>query len=256
MIRRPFASLALLALSIAAVATVASAAPILVGVHLGSSIPNLHAGDKNPISNGWSSRVAFAFGIFAEYDVTSSFAIQPEVNYAPQGGKRNGSQPVDFDATALGFPAGTTLWANYDNTADIDYLEIPVLAKYRIGSAHQFYGAFGPYVGFLLTAKNITKGTSQIYYDQGLTMPVENPPGTPLPAQDFGATTNIKNDLRSTNWGIQGGIGYQHALGAGRIELDVRGSYGLVNVQKDTAANGKNNTGALVVQLGYGVMPH
>jgi hypothetical protein len=29
-----------------------------------------------------------------------------------------------------------------------------------------------------------------------------------------------------------------------------------MNVQKDTAANGKNNTGALVVSLGYGVMPH
>ena len=242
-----------LALLCAALAAPALAAPVRVGLHAGSSIPNLHAGDNNPISTGWSSRVAFAFGLFAEYQVSSSFAIQPEINYAPQGGQRNGAQPVTFDASAFGLPPGTPLYASYDNTADIDYLEIPVLAKYWIGSAHQLYADFGPYVGFLLTAKNVSKGTSQLYYDQALTQPVENPPGTPLPPVDFGATTDVKSELRSYNWGIQGGVGYGHSLGAGRIELDLRGGYGLMNVQKDTAANGKNNTGSLVVSLGYAV---
>ena len=48
-------------------------------------------------------------------------------------------------------------------------------------------------------------------------------------------------------------MGYGLPLGSGRLELDVRGGYGLVNVQKDTATNGKNNTGSLVMSLGYGV---
>jgi hypothetical protein len=242
-----------LALAASAFATPALAAPVRIGLHAGSSIPNLHAGDNNPISTGWSSRVAFAFGLFAEYDVSSSFAIQPEVNYAPQGGKRNGSQPVSFDASALGLPPGTPLYADYDNTADINYVEIPVLAKYWIGSARQMYATFGPFVGFLLNAKNKTSGTSQIYYDKSLTQPVEYPPGTPLPPVDFNATTDIESELRSYNWGIQGGVGYGHAIGSGRLELDVRGGYGLMNVQKDTAVNGKNNTGSLVVSLAYGV---
>jgi hypothetical protein len=250
MLRRTVAVLALLVLMLATSTTAADAAPILVGVHAGSSIPNLHAGDNNPISIGWSSRVAFAFGLFAEYDVSSWFAIQPEVNYAPQGGKRNGVQPIPYDATAFGAPSGTVLYGDFNNTADIDYLEIPVLAKYRIGGARQFYATFGPYVGFLLTAKNVSSGSSLVYLDQQKTQPVT---GSPV---DFGATTDIKSELRSTNWGIQGGVGYQRPIGSGRIELDVRGGYGLVNVQKDTAVNGKNNTGSLVVSLGYGVLPH
>ena len=48
-------------------------------------------------------------------------------------------------------------------------------------------------------------------------------------------------------------MGYGRPLGYGRIELDLRGGYGLMNVQKDTAANGKNNTGSLVISLAYGV---
>ena len=236
-----------LVLSVVAFATSALAAPVRIGLHAGSSIPNLHAGDDNPVSAGWSSRVAFAFGLFAEYDVSASFAIQPEINYAPQGGKRNGSQPIPYDATAFGAPPGTVLYGDFDNTADIDYLEIPVLAKYRIGGAQQFYATFGPYVGFLLTAKNVSSGSSLVYLDQQKTQPVTSSP------VDFGATTDIKSELRSTNWGIQGGVGYGLPLGSGRLELDVRGGYGLMNVQKDTAANGKNNTGSLVVSLAYGV---
>jgi hypothetical protein len=250
---RSLAVTAALILAAAVIATPALAAPVRIGLHAGSSIPNLHAGDNNPISTGWSSRVAFAFGLFAEYDVSSSFAIQSEVNYAPQGGKRNGSQPVMLDASALGIPPGTPLYANYNNTADINYVEIPVLAKFWIGSARQMYANLGPYVGFLLNARNKTSGTSQIYYDQALTQPVEYSPGNPVPPQDFNATTDVKSELRSYNWGIQGGVGYGRPIGSGRLELDVRGGYGLMNVQKDTATNGKNNTGSLVVSLAYGV---
>lgn len=234
----------------AALSTPAVSGPVIVGLHAGSSIPNLQANDNNPVSNGWSSRVAFSFGLYAEYALNPSWSIQPEINYAPQGGKRDGSQPSGIDPTLYGQAPGTVLWADYHATQKMNYLEIPVLAKYHIGAARQFYATFGPYVGFLLNAKYITSGTSQVYMDQALTQPLPGPP------VDFTATTNVKSDLRSTNWGIQGGLGYGRPLGAGRIELDVRGGYGLMNVQKDTATNGKNNTGALVVSLGYGVSPH
>ena len=237
----------LLGFALIASAVPALSAPVRVGLHAGSSIPNLHAGDNNPISTGWSSRVAFAFGLYAEYDVSPTFAIQPEVNFAPQGGKRDGMQPAPIDPTLLGLSPGTPLYADYNNTADIDYLEIPVLAKLWIGSTRQMYAVFGPYVGFLLSAKNVTSGQSLLYLDQQKTLPF---PGS---TTDFGATTDIKSDLQSYNWGLQGGVGYGRPLGSGRLELDVRGGYGLMNVQKDTAANGKNNTGSLVISLGYGV---
>ena len=193
---RRYPTVALLLL-IAFCTTPAWAGPVRFGPRLGSSIPNLHAGDDNPISTGWTSRVAFAFGLMAEFEVSPSFSIQPEVNYAPQGGQRNGAQPVPFDGSALGLPPGTPIYARYDNTADIDYVEIPLLAKYRFGSARQVYATFGPYVGLLITAKNVTSGTSQLYYDSALTQPVEISPGVPYPPLDFGATTDIKSELQS-----------------------------------------------------------
>jgi hypothetical protein len=246
--QRRFSAVAV-ALVCSALSTPAASGPLEVGLHAGSSIPNLHAGNSDPISNGWSSRVAFSFGLFAEYHVSPTWSIQPEINYAPQGGKRDGAQPVP-DAEALGAPPGTLLYANYHSSQEMSYLEIPVLAKYHIGGARQFYATLGPYVGFLLNAKYITSGTSQLYLDPQLTQPAS------AQAYDFGGTQNVKSALHSTNWGIQAGLGYGRPLGVGRIELDVRGGYGLMNVQKDAAANGSNNTGALVVSLGYGVSPH
>ena len=222
----------------------ASAVPVRCGLKAGSSIPNLRDNGGNEFSSGWSTRVGLFLGTSAEVSLTPRLSVQAELNYSQQGAKKNGLQAVSLPDVPM------TLFADIKNTAKLDYLEIPVLAKYRIGGARQFYATFGPYVGFLLTAKNVSSGSSLVYLDQQKTQPVT---GSPV---DFGATTDIKSELRSTNWGIQGGVGYQRPIGSGRIELDVRGGYGLVNVQKDTAVNGKNNTGSLVVSLGYGVLPH
>lgn len=219
------------------------AGPYSLGVRAGSSIPNLRAGNDDPMSTGWSTRVAPYFGLFADFEVSPAFSIRPEISYAAQGGKRDGMQPVP-DASAFGAPPGTVLYANYKNVAKLDYLEIPVLARYRFGNGRGFYVNAGPYAGILLAASNETSGISPVYSDPHGANPVS-------PAVDFGASTDVKGDLHTFNWGIQGGAGFAQPLGHGTLELDVRGGLGLANVQKDTAANGKNSTGNLVVALGY-----
>jgi hypothetical protein len=239
-------------------ASAASAGPLTVGLRAGSSIPDLRDNGGNDLSKGWSSRVAPYFGAFAELQVTPAFSVQAEVDYAAQGGKKDGLQPIITDLSALGAPADLTLYARFKNTAKLDYLEIPVLAKYHFGPANRLFVGAGPYVGFLLSAKTVTSGQSSIYLDpqgaQPLVFPQGSPyEGQPIPPQDFGATTDGKADLHAFNWGVQAGVGCALPAGPGVASLELRGGLGLANLQKDTATNGKNVTGNLVIALGYGM---
>ena len=106
-------------------------------------------------------------------------------------------------------------------------------------------------MGFLLSAQSVTSGTSSFYYDEAGTQPVEVAPGVALPPQDLNSNTDVKSSLNTFNWGIEGGLGVAQPLFGGLLEPDVRGGYGLSNVQKDTAADGENNTGSLVVSLAW-----
>lgn len=234
----------------------ASAGTVTFGGHAGSSIPNLRDNGGNDLSRGWSSRVAPYFGVYADVVVTPAFSVQAEVNYAAQGGKRDGLQPIITDTSQLPIAPGTPLYARFKNIAKLDYVEIPVLAKFNFGAARNLFVDFGPYVGILVSAKTVTSGTSSIYLDAQGTQVLTLPDGAPyfgaeVPPQDFGATTDGKADLHAFNWGLQAGAGVSRALGPGTACLEVRGGLGLANIQKDTATNGKNSTGSLVVALGY-----
>jgi hypothetical protein len=71
-----------------------------------------------------------------------------------------------------------------------------------------------------------------------------------LPPQNFDQTTDITSDIKTVNTGITGGIGISSQILNGEVILDIRGSYGFTNIQKNSL-NGKNNTGGLVVTIGY-----
>lgn len=213
------------------------------GLHAGSSIPNLRDNGGGDLSSGYSSRVAPFFGAFAERSCSPTFSVRAEVNYAAQGGKRDGMQPLQ-DASQFPVPPGTTLYANFKTVAKLDYLEIPVLARYHVSAAPGLFVNGGPYAGFLLSAKTETSGNSQVFLDPQGQQPVD------ANTYPFDATTDNKADLKTFNWGFQAGIGYVHAIGGGSASLEVRGGLGLTNIQKDSA-NGKNSTGVLVVAAGY-----
>jgi len=66
----------------------------------------------------------------------------------------------------------------------------------------------------------------------------------------FDATNDIKDQLNSTNFGIEGNIGLNYAFGKINLFIEFGGNYGFLNIQKGSA-NGKNNTGAATIVLGY-----
>ena len=59
-------------------------------------------------------------------------------------------------------PAGNYYFANFKNTAKLDYIEVPVMLKYRARKDKQvgYYVNGGPYMGFLMKATTVTSGTS------------------------------------------------------------------------------------------------
>lgn len=246
--RKILPSFLLLALLLQAGTTIAQS-PWL-GFKGGISIPDLSGGGGNPISSGYTSRLAANFGFFSDFAVCHNFSLQVELNYAGQGGKRDGMQPVTSGDLAGSLPPGTYLWANFKNKAVFHYLELPVLAKLQWGRIFGGYVNLGPYVGYLLHAEEKTKGTSQIYYDQQGTMPLEEQ-GQEVPPQDFTSNTDVTSSLHRFNVGVTGGGGLFWKLGAkNKLLLDARFEYGLVNIQK-YSEDGKNNTGNVLISFGY-----
>jgi len=217
--------------------------PIYVGVQGGISIPNLHSGSDNEVTEGYSSRLGPYFGVFGQYKFSDLFSIQPEVNYSSQGGKKNGQQAVPGNEYNPQVPAGTNFYANFKSVAKLNYIEVPVLAKFTFRLSDHFNLALdaGPYVGFLVGAKNHTSGTSSVYADKEETQVL-------VPDVSFDGTTDIKDQLRKANFGAQGGVELEALLGKGYLFVHAGGNYGFVNIQK---VYGKNNTGAATAVLGY-----
>lgn len=217
-----------------------------LGVRSGLSIPNLTAGgsEKNPLNTGYKSRLGPDEAIFGEYHISSLFSLEAMLEYSSQGGKKTGMQ-------AFPNPQGDQppyLYANFKSEARLNYLLVPVLAKFGWNLSNhspiRIYFDAGPFAGFLLSAHQVTSGSSMVYADPQGTQPVSPS------AQPFDANNDIKDQLNTFNFGVSGNLGFAYHFAKSNVFIEGGGNYGFLNIQKGTA-NGKNNTGAGTVALGY-----
>lgn len=232
-----------------------SQAQVYIGARGGLSIPNLSAGgsQQNPLNTGYSSRTGPDFGIFADFRISKLFSIEPMLEYSSQGGKKDGYQALTVPAgLAQLFPPGQVppyLYATYNSEAKLNYLLVPILGKFGWNfhphSPWRFYVDAGPFAGFLLSAKQVTSGSSAVYLDPQKQEPIQQA-GT----VSFDNTQDIKSQLHTFNMGVSGNVGINYHFDRNNIFLEAGGNYGFLNIQKGTA-NGKNNTGAATISLGY-----
>lgn len=224
-----------------------------VGVRGGISIPNLKAGsnNQNPLNTGYGSRLGPDAGIFAEVKFSDLFSLQPMLEYSSQGGKKNGLQAITTPSEIAGmYPPGQAppyLYANYKSEAKLNYLIAPLLAKFGWNlnsSPWRIYVDAGPFVGLLLSAKQVTSGNSPFYADPA------GQQALPGGSQSFNNTQNIKAQLHRANWGVEGNVGLSYDRGPNTFFIEGGGNYGFRNIQLD-AVNGKNNTGAATAVIGY-----
>ncbi len=138
-------------------------------------------------------KVGFQIGALAEIMISDKFAVQPELLYSAQGTKFDGEGDASYK---------------------LDYLNIPIMAKYYV--AEGFSLEAGPQIGFLMSAK-----------------------------YDFdGGDEDIKDELNSTDFGLNFGAGYDVTE---NINLGLRYSLGLSNINKEGDDSVKNSNIAFAV---------
>jgi len=251
---------------------------VTIGVRGGLSMPGFTGGSDNPLSKGYSTITRYGFGVFAEFKLSDLFSIQPMLEYSQEGGKKNGYQalqpiPANQGAMLSLMNNGTVpefLSANVNNQSKLNYLQLPVLAKFGWDLDHQqrwrIYVDAGPYAALLVGAKQIISvpsGSAILYMtpndqiplpeiDPNTQMPVFDQSGNMVPTQITNTTTNTKSSLNTFNWGFEGNVGLQYQISAkNRVFIEGGGNYGLKNIQKD-AIDGSNHIGAATVMVGYG----
>ncbi|MEO9146302.1 MAG: outer membrane beta-barrel protein [Ginsengibacter sp.] len=237
-------SLPLLAVAIL-FSSISDAQTFSLGVRSGLSIPNLTAGsgsETNPLNTGYKSRLGPDEAIFGEYHLSSLFSLEAMIEFSSQGGKKTGLQAFP---NPQGMP--TYLYADFKSVAKFNYLLVPVLAKFGWKlSSHSpirvYFGA-GPFAGFLLSAHQITSGSSATFLDPQGTTPI-------APSSSFDRNTDIKDQLNTLNFGVSGNVGFAYNFAKSNIFIEGGGNYGFRDIQKGTA-NGKNRVGAGTVALGY-----
>jgi hypothetical protein len=264
---------------------------VSLGIRGGLSIPNIVAGGDNPLSKGYSSRIAEDGGIFAELGINNYVAFRLGIEYSGQGGKRNGIQAMPAEQIMSGITAGMgggnmpgmdailgqiasgmpeLIYADVKNTADFDYLMVPLSVQIGTNNNNRWrvYANAGPFVSFLLHGKQTTKGQSKMYADAGRSktlwdnIPAEMQPviegSVPQLAHvlqngtDFGSTEVITRDLNPVNAGVQGDIGLSYRHDRHKVFLEIGGNYGFVKMQKNKS-NSSNNIGAATVMFGYAI---
>lgn len=159
------------------------------------------------VSNIDNSKMLTGFyvGAVAEIKFNDKFSVQPELMYSAQGVKQN------FSDTFMG------VTVSYNNTLKLDYINIPILAKYYV--ADGFSVEAGPQFGFLVKAESKSEG------------------------EKF----DMKDSTKSFDFGIGAGVAYDLANG---FFANARYNFGLTDVAKDNEGDAAKN-GVIQVGVGY-----
>ena len=185
----------LLSIAILASGLTINAQEIKFGAKAGLNISNFSGDVENN-----DARTSFHIGAVAEIEISDKFSVQPELIYSAQG--------------------STTSDLGVDITAAVDYLNVPVMAKYYV--AEGFSLEAGPQIGFLMSAK--------------------------MKAESGGDSEEIdvKDDLKSIDFGINFGAGYKLENG---LNFSARYNLGLSNIAEESDSSVKN--GVFQVSVGY-----
>lgn len=182
----------------ALVATTASAQTTF-GVKAGVNFASVTGDD----GEGLDGRTSMVFGGFAKFQLTEKFAFRPELLYSMQGA--SGSEEEEG--------------VNVDLTVKLDYLNIPLMAKYYVSEGFSLQA--GPQIGFNLSAK-------EKYEAMGIDV------------------ENDIEDIKGVDFGLNFGAGYELENGLG---FDARYNLGLSNIGDWEGADGKN--GVFQITVGY-----
>lgn len=147
-------------------------------------------------------RVTGAGGLYGQYDISPSFALQAEMLYTVKGWKSDGR---------LTDPAGNFIGI-YSTVWSWSYLEVPVLMRVSL----PLTGPVRPYAIAGPTFSFTVDGTID--------------PGAGLPKD------SIRDRMKALDFGVAGGVGVELPAGLYRVGLEARYTTGLTDLY-DVAGN-------------------
>lgn len=194
-------SLVLASLVMIGAAAPAAAQAFAIGLKGGVEIATQH---MTGVAGGASldNRVGIVGGVFVTLPLISRLDLEVDGLYAMKGAKLT-SQGID-------------------STLQIDYFEVPVLAKYRLGGGHQFYVAAGPSTGVRLRARSRTRFGGAI------------------------EELDVADQVESLDYGIAMGAG----LTIKSIVIDGRYTLGRRDIDKDKTDSSRTFNRALALTAG------
>lgn len=181
---------------------------IRFGVKTGLNLANITNTDEGKV------RASFHIGGVAEFAVNESFSIQPELIYSRQGSK----------ATMNIYESETIV--NVDAVMKLDYINIPVMAKYYIKDGFSIQA--GPQVGFVVKAEAEAE--------------------TSVMGMTVKASESMKSEVSSVDFGVNFGLGYELPVG---VFFDARYNLGITKVNSESFDSMKNIKNS-VFQLSVG----
>lgn len=164
--------------------TTAQSQEVRLGVKGGLNIASM-GGDTYGLGS-LGSRTAFHIGGFAEIPLAGDFALQPEILYSSEGSNWS--------------------WGLGSNDVKLDYVRIPVLAKYNMPFVQGLSAELGPVFGVLVNAK--------------------------------AGSTDVKDEFKSFD--AQLGIGATYRFDFG-LAAGLRYNKGLLNVNEETDWKNQSN---------------
>ncbi len=126
-------------------------AQVSIGLKGGVNFSNIQATQAlDQVLPNFSDITTFSIGAVAEIGISEQFAFQPELVYTRKGfGLREG---LDLDLLGVPVPLGVTA------ETQIDYVEVPLLAKYKFGTEGiSAYITAGPTIGYATKGQINTK---------------------------------------------------------------------------------------------------
>lgn len=178
-----------------------------VGVRGGVQFANVRQTDLlKEISPDLHDVIGASIAAVGEWELHPNFALQAELGYTRKGFGLNLGTDVNLFGVSL--PLGV------DAESRFDYLEMPLLAKAKLGSeAVKFYAMAGPAISYAGGARLVTKTTGIIEFD----------------------LTDTKLDLDVLGverWDISaiGGIGAEFNTGFGKFFIDGRYTHGFQEI--------------------------
>jgi len=170
-------------------------------------------------------------GVYFPIKITDFFAIQPEVSFIQKGGIRTFERP--------------DIGRSVEETTRLNYLEIPVMAKYYIGDETRFFVEGGPFAGIALNGRK-----DFIVTDPSLEQPMESSADIVFGDIDIDNITDDEHAKR-VDYGANVGVGAIF----GKVMVNVRYGLGFNNLlDNDINANNDNKvlrTRGLALTAGF-----